>query len=223
MAGPVFPTKWDFLFAWVLIGVDRSTGVFSGSEPMPGQQMVCVWTSEEIATDALHVESWELRRIKVRDLLALLPPGIGVVVDPERPSGMTATAAYVANLKRYVGAFPAGTEVRLAPWDLPPSVRALLVEAMASDGGVQELHAFTYTMDDSPPLGCLAYAAAPGHDTSAVTGALDATLAASTDPAQLGLPTVNILALADVPDEVRSALGDGHVVHRRARPRRWRR
>jgi hypothetical protein len=214
----VFATKWDFLFAQVLIGVDRTTGVFSGSEPVPGQQMVAVWTSSAIAEDALHVEAWELRPIAVRELLRLLPPSIGVVVDPERPSGMTATAAYVANLKRYLPAFPAGSEVRLAPWEsMPDGVRAALVQAV--DGRVQELRAFTYSVDDSPLLGCLAHVALPGVDPADVTAATEAALSAATDAQALGLPRVEVVALDDVPDEVRSALGEGHVLHRRRRRR----
>lgn len=218
MTGAVFATKWDFLFAQVLIGVDRTTGVFSGSEPVPGQQLVAVWTSTAIAEDALHVEAWELRPIAVRELLRLLPSGIGVVVDPERPSGMTATVAYVANLKRYVAAFPAGSEIHLAPWvSMPDGVRAALVQAV--DGRVQELRAFTYRVDDSPLLGCLAHVVLAGVDPADVTSAVESALTAATDLGVIGLPRVDVLALDDVPDEVRSALGEGHVLHRRRRRR----
>jgi hypothetical protein len=219
-----FATKWDVLFGSVLIGVDRTTGVFSGTEPTPGQQMVAVWSAEEIATEALHVESWDLQRITVRELLTVLPPGIGFVIDPERSSGMTATASYVANLKPYVAAFPAGSEVRLAAWDrLPGAVRAAVVQAAADDDAVRELHAFTYTVDDSPPLGCLAYVPTPGADTTTVPGRIDAAVTASADVDALGVATVRVVALEDVPEEVRAALGDHHVIHRRRRPRPWRR
>jgi hypothetical protein len=217
----VFATKWDFLFASVLIGVDRSTGVFSGSEPVPGQQMVCVWTSEQIATEALHVESWELRPITVRDLLAVLPRGIGVVVDPERATGMTASAAYVAQLKKYLAAFPAGSQVRVHEWDLDEAVRNVLLAA-ADDARVREVHAFAYTVDDSPALGCLAYVAEDG-ETAAVGTAFETALDASTDPEALGVATVTIVDLAGVPDELRSVLGDSGLLHRRRRPSRWRR
>lgn len=223
MTDPVFATKWDFLFARVLIGVDRTTGVFSGSEPAPGQQMVAVWTSEDIATEALHVESWELKQIKVRDLLRLLPAGIGVVVDPETTSGMTATSSYVAQLKRYLVPFPPDSQVRLGDWDaMPQGLRHALVQA-ATRHEVQELRAFTYTVDDSPSLGCLAYVPAPGSEASAVTAALDAALASAASPVALGLPAVNVVALDEVPQEVRAALGDAHVIHRGRRSTRWRR
>lgn len=222
---PVFPTKWDFLFAWVLIGIDRSTGVFSGSEPTPGQQMVCVWTSEDVATEALHVESWELKKVKVRELLAMLPAGIGVVVDPERTSGMTASANYVTNLKRYLPAFPADTTVHLGAWDaLPAAMRDALAGAAADNDLVRELRAFVYTVDDSPALGCLAYVASPGtQDTSLVIEALDAVLSTTPDVKELGVPTVNILGLDALPDVVRTALGEDHVLHRRRRSGFWRR
>lgn len=219
----VFATKWDFLFSRVLIGVDRTTGVWSGSEPTAGQQMVCVWTTEDIATEALHVESWELRTIAVRDLLTLLPPGVGVIVDPERSTGLTASASYIANLKQLLVPFPAGTQVRLGPWDdLPDGVREVLAQA-ATKHDVHELRAFTYTIDDSPAIGCLAIEAAPGADVSAVVTALDSALSAAADPASLGLPVVNVVTLDDLPDEVRAAIGRDHVIGRPRRARRWRR
>jgi hypothetical protein len=219
----VFATKWDFLYSTVLIGVDRTTGVFSGSEPAPGQQMVAVWTSTEIAEQALHVESWELRRIEIRDLLRVLPDGIGVAVDPEHASGMTASASYVAQLKRYVEAFPAGSQVRLDDWSaMPAGVREALVQA-ASTHDVSELFAFTYAVDDSPMLGCLAFATVPGADDSSVADALEAALVAAADQEALGLAAVNVLGLDDVPQEVGAVLGDAQVIHRRRRPGRWRR
>jgi len=218
----VFATKWDFLFAWVLIGVDRSTGVFSGSEPTPGQQMVCVWSDMDLATEALHVESWDLQKIKVRDLLALLPSGIGVIVDPERPTGMTATASYVAQLKPYVAAFPAGSEVRLAAWNLPEATRDLVIRAVSDSDQVKELRVFAYTVDDSPLLGCLTYVAASGADTASIASSIDTALSESGEPADLGVPAVSVLGLADLPAEVRAGLGDAHVIHRRS-SRFWRR
>lgn len=220
----VFETKWDFLFAQVLIGVDRTTGVFSGSEPVPGQQMVAVWTSEDIATEALHVESWELRPIAVRDLLKVLPEGIGIVVDPERTSGMTASAAYVANLKPFVPAFPVGAAVRITTWDeLSAPVLNAVSQALAELDDVSELHAFMYRIDDSPALGCLAYVMTDDGEGAAVGRSLEAALDASASPADLDVAAVNVVDLNDVPEEIRTALGRHHVVHRRRRPRFWRR
>ena len=222
MSDPVFATKWDFLHAGVLIGVDRTTGVWSGSQSQ-GADMVCVWTSDAIATEALHVESWELRSIKVRDLLAMLPAGVGVIIDPEHASGMTCSPSYVANLKRYTVAFPPGESVvRLGTWDVPAPVRAAVVHVAADTRLVQELYAFAYTVDDSPLLGGLAYVAEAGCDTVALTRGLEAAMESTTTPAELGFPTVNIVSVADVPAEVRSALGDAHLVHRRRRRGLWR-
>jgi len=225
VTGPLFATKWDFLFASVLIGIDRTTGVFSGSEPTPGQQMVAVWTSDDIATEALHVESWELRQITVRELLALVPQGVGVVVDPEHPSGMTASAAYVANLRPLLSPFPVGAAVRIAAWDeLSAPVLGAVTQALAGHDLVSELHAFTYRIDDSPVLGCLAYVTTGSPDeTTEMARGLDAALRASADLADLGVATVNVLDVDDLPDEIRAALGQRHVVHRRRRSRPWRR
>lgn len=223
MTDPVFATKWDFLFAWVLIGVDRTTGVWSGTTSAGGDDLVAVWTDESFATEALHVEAWELRKIKVRDLLGMLPAGIGVVIDPERPTGLTCSPSYVANLKRYVSAFPPGESVvRVGAWDLAEQVRVAVLQVASDTAHLQELHAFAYSVDDSPLLGCLAYVAETGCDTVALTRALEAALEATTDIPALGFPTVNMLALSDVPEQVRQGLGDDHVIHRRRRRGFWR-
>ena len=225
MSDAVFATKWHFLFARVLIGVDRTTGVWSGSEPTPGQQMVAVWTSEDVATEALHVESWELRPIEVRDLVAKLPPGVGVIVDPERSTGMTASASYVGNLKSLLAPFPMGSQVRVGAWEssLPTAVRNSLVQ-VATTHRVQQLHAFVYTIDDSSPIGCLAFDPASGADPSTVAAALDTALRAAVDRDALPLLGVNIVALDDVPDEVRVEIGEAYLIHGRRRVRRlWRR
>jgi hypothetical protein len=220
----VFATKWDFLFASVLIGVDRTTGVFSGTEPTAGQQMVAVWTSTEIAEQALHVESWELRPILVRDLLQLLPDGIGVQVDPETTTGMTASPAYVAGLRPFMAAFPVDVAVRVTTWDEIPAGAAAAVVQAAEAAGVRSLHAFMYTVDDSPAIGCLAWEAGDPVDPSAVGRTLENALLTAASPAALGVATVRVLPLTDVPPEVRSAV-DGHDLlgRRRSTRRFWRR
>ena len=219
-----FATRWDFLFASVLVGVDRATGVFSGSEPAPGQQMVAVWTSAEIAEQALHVESWELRPILVRDLVGLLPPGVGVQVDPERTSGMTASAAYVAGIRRFTEPFPVDAAVRVTTWDEIPDGALAAVAQAADEQGVRELHALMYTVDDSPPIGCLAWVAGESADPSAVGRALETALLTAAAPQAMGVATVRVVALTSVPQEIREAIGDRHVLrHRRRRTPFWRR
>lgn len=215
MSDQLFATRWDFLFATVLIGVDRTTGVYSGNEPTPGQQMVCVWTTTEIAEDSLHVESWELRPIAVRELVAMLPDGIGVVVDPERPGGMTASPAYVSALRQVLDPFPADQPLRVAEWEeLTGSAREAVVAAAAD---VRELHAFTYRVDDSPPLGCLAVVA---DQLDVAVAALEDALGA---PAELGVATVRVVPLTAVPAEVLTAVGDAFRIVPPRRRSRWRR
>lgn len=225
MNGQVFPTKWDFLYASVLIGIDRSTGVFSGSEPAPGQRMVCVWTSDEAATEALHIESWDIKQIKVRVLLSLVPDGYGIVVDPERPSGMTATASYVAQLKQFVAPFPRGARIWVSRWDgFSTAVRRAVTRAVSDQDLVRELYAFTYTVDDGPALGCLAYIldGTPAEVTT-TTRALEAALGGAADLATLGVAAVNIVTLDEVPERTRARLSGTHLIHRRRRSRPWRR
>lgn len=225
MSGQVFPTKWDFLYASVLIGVDRSTGVFSGSEPVPGQPMVCVWTSDDAATDALHVESWDIKQIKVRVLLSLVPDGYGIVVDPERPSGMTATAAYVAQLKPFVAPFPEGAKIRVSRWSgFSTAVRRAVIGAVSDQDLVRELYAFSYTVDDGPLLGCLAYVlSGTPPEITTTTRALESALVNAADLETLGVSAVNIVGLDEVPDRVRARLSGTHLIHRRRRSRPWRR
>jgi hypothetical protein len=220
MSGQTFSSRWDFLFATVLIGVDRTTGVFSGSEPAPGQQMVAVWTSAEIAEQALHVESWELKPILVRDLMPLLPAGVGVQVDPETTTGMTASPAYVAGLKPLTAAFPVDAAVRVTTWDEIPDGALAAVGQAADEHGVRELHSLMYTVDDSPPIGCLAWVADADADTSAVGRSLETALLTAADPEALGVATVRVLQLSAVPPEVRAAIGDRHRLRLGGRRRR---
>lgn len=209
-----FATRWDFLLAHVLIGVDRTTGVFSGSEPSPGQQVVAVWTSNEIAEQALHVESWELRPIPVRDLVALVPPGVGIVVDPETTTGMTASPAYVAALRPLLAAFPTDLPLQVAAWDeLEEPARAMLLAA--ADG--REVHAFAYRVDDSPQLGCVAV----GGDASQQV--LDDVARQVGDPSPVGVAAVRVVGLAEVPPEMLEAVGDAFRVHPPRRRGFWRR
>jgi hypothetical protein len=209
VSGSVFATRWDLLHARVLIGVDRSTGVFSGSESSPGQQMVAVWTSHEIAEQALHVESWELRPILVRDLVALVPAGIGIVVDPERPTGMTASPAYVAGLRPLLAAFPTGLPLRVAVWD---ELEAPAREAVLAAAEGREVHAFAYRVDDSPAIGCVAV----GGD--APQQLFDAVQQAVGDPSSAGVAFIRVVRLTEVPSEMREAVGDAF----RVRPSRRR-
>lgn len=215
MSATLFATRWDFLHATVLIGVDRSTGVYSGNEPSPGQQMVCVWTTTEIAEEALHVESWELRPIAVRDLVTMIPPGVGVIVDPETPSGMTASSAYVSALRPLLGAFPSDLPLLVGEWaELSGVAREAVISAAA---GVRELHAFTYRVDDSPPLGCLAVAAdEPAEAVAALEHAVGA-------PADVGVAAVHVVPLSAVPAEVATAIGDAFQIVPARRRSRWRR
>ena len=220
----MFATKWDFLFARVVLGVNRANGTWSGSTSAQGDDMVCVWTSEELATEALPVESWSLQPIPVRNLLSRLPPGVGVVIDPERPSGLTCSPDYVISLQRYTLAFPSGESVvRVGAWDLPGGVREGLRRTVADTPGLISLHAFVYAVDDSPLLGCLVYEIEDGCDTDALVAALGAPLADGTPLSGPELATVNMLSLTSVPDEVRSTLADDtHLVHRRKRRGFWR-
>jgi hypothetical protein len=208
-----FATRWDFLLATVLIGIDRTTGVFSGAEAS-GQQMVAVWTSQEVAEQSLHVESWELRPIAVRDLVALVPAGIGIVVDPERTTGMTASPAYVAALRPLLDAFPADHPLQVAAWDEleTPARDAVLA---AADG--REVHAFAYRIDDSPALGCVAV----GGDAS--QHVLDAVQHAVGGPGSAGVAAVRAVRLTEVPLEMREAVGDAFKVHPPRRRGFWRR
>ncbi|MFI5427991.1 hypothetical protein [Aeromicrobium sp. UC242_57] len=222
MSDPVFATKWDFLFARVLVGIDRSSGVWSGSEPAPGQQMVCVWSSEVRATDALHVESWELKWISVREA-----PGPGASGHrrrgrpraPRRDDGQRSAGRPAQAPRRAVPARGGCAGHVLGRAGRTPPRPA--VAAAASSETVSEVRAFVYTVDESPALGCLAYTFVGGDDDPAVVAtAVDLV---GRNPVGLGVKAVNVLAWPDVPAEIRAALPDGFVIYRRKRPRRWRR
>jgi hypothetical protein len=213
VTAPVFATRWQFVFAWVLVGVDRRSGAFSGGRDDSGRDVVHVWTSDEAAASALPEDVFAIQQLTVRDLLSLLPPGTGVVVDPGSASGLAVDADMVADLKRYVHPFPGGTVLECTVWhDLPDAVRDAVVQQVSSRPFIEEVRAFLYTIDDSPYLGCLAYstsAGPEGQDTA--LGAIEAALPG--DLAALDVASVSVVSLVDVPDEVRRALPPETLIH----------
>lgn len=214
MSTPVFATKWQFVYAWVLIGVDRASGSFCGGRSDSGDDIVYVWTTDPGAAAALPEDVFAIQQITVRDLLALLPAGTSVVVDPGSESGMTVEADLVVDLKRYVHPFPGGAVLECKVWDdLPATVRDAVVREVAARPFIEEVRAFLYTIDDSPYLGCIAYSTSAGPEgqdsaIGAISGAMPA------DMTQLDVASVSVVGLVDVPDDVRRALPPETLMYR---------
>jgi hypothetical protein len=206
MSAPVFATKWQFIYAWVLIGVNRTSGQFFGSQTRAGDSVVCVWTTDEGATAAVPGDIFDIQQIKVRDLLAMLPAGVGVVIDPGSDSGLTIEPDYVVDLKRFVHPFPGGARLEFKVWlDLPDAVRDAIVREVAARPFIEEVRAFLYTVDDGPYLGCIAYRTQGGHESQdSAIGAINRALPG--DLAELDVASVSIVGLVDVPDNVRRDL-----------------
>ena len=77
MAEPSIVTKWDFLFSWLLIGVERAEGRFSAADTPRGAQAVAVFTDEELAGRQLPSDVFDIKVISARDLLMMMPAGFG--------------------------------------------------------------------------------------------------------------------------------------------------
>ncbi|WP_310962036.1 hypothetical protein [Nocardioides terrisoli] len=205
MAAP-FPTRWDFILATVLIGVNRTDGTFYSVPGTGGEPTVGVFTTEEAALSAPD-ETFDKQAIAVSRLLAMLPAGIGVTVNPGSPGGdagesMHVDPRMVQGLRAILPPLPAGTSLEFRPWlALPAEVGSAVRDAVSGVPGIRAVWALTYTIDDSPHLGLFAYDAddADSATVDAIAQALDATA----DLARLDVASVQIVGYADLPDDVR--------------------
>ena len=209
-------SRWEFLLGWVLIGVDRAEGRFSAGETPGGAMAVAVFTDEQTAAEALPIDVFEVRTISVRDLLLMMPPGYGVVVDAGGARPIALEASEVIELSRFTHPFPADTECRIELWSgLPDAARAALRDAVAAVEGSGRAWALTYTLDDSPVLGCLAFEDRDEETGRAVAEAIVETLGAveAAGPVEgLGVATVNIVPLSEMPEALAAALPDAALL-----------
>lgn len=212
MAEPSIVTKWDFLFAWLLIGVERAEGRFSAGDTPGGAQAVAVFTDEDLARRALPSSVFDIKVISARDLLMMMPPGYGIVIDPGGEVGVAIEASEALDLVRFTAPFPEGARSQLALWpDLPADARAAVAREVAGVEGAGRVWALSYTIDDSPRLGCLVFDAPDDAVRDATAEAIVRALAAVEEagPVEgLQVATVNIVPTTDLPDELRDALPD---------------
>lgn len=212
MAQPAFETKWDFLFSWLLIGVERAEGRYAAAQTPSGAMAIAVFTDENLAAAALPAETFDIRVISARDLLLMMPPGHGVLVDPGGEVGVAIEPSEALDLVRYTAPFPEGARSQLGLWgDLPQAARDRVARDVAGVPGSGRVWALAYTVDDSPRLGCLIYEAPdePARETiaEAIIGALAAV--EEEGPVEgLAVATVNIVPLTDLPDELVASLPD---------------
>jgi hypothetical protein len=202
---PVFPTKWDFLSATVLFGVQPETNqLLLGSENGVDPVWVC-WTDQRLAEHQL-LKGYALRQGPVRQVLPALPAGTGVRIDPGLPQGMAFGGEQLAELQELCAPFPAGHGVDLGTLDpMPPGVRDAFRGIVRDHAFVDRLWLLRYRVDDGPAVGLAVYDTGVGTEAqesavSAVGAALD-----TTAPGTLleQLAGIQVLALEDLPDGVR--------------------
>jgi hypothetical protein len=210
-----FATKWHFLAATVLIGVDRTSGVFTGTSGEHGD-LVCVWSTEQGYRDAVDHQRFEVRDMAVSALLRMLPTTVGVLVDAGSEDSMRFDPAYVRMLVPLLVPFPAGTRVRCGQWsDLPAVIGDRIRAAMPALPFVRAVHALVYTVDDSPALGALVYdVAGPPAEQQAAATEIARSLDGVTMP-QLHVVAAKILGSLDLPEELRAQLPVESVVYAR--------
>lgn len=213
MTEPVFSTKWHFLAAEVLIGVQEATGQILLQRGQDGEPTLPMWTTQTHAAQSLpagHV----LRHCPASERLAELPPGISITVDGGLDQGMFLPAGYVQELKPLAVPFPAGSTFR--HWvDLPGATANAIQAAAARYDFLRRVWALLYTVQDSPYRGCLVYEADGGPEGSeSVVDALSAALDATADLGSLQVLGVQIIALSDVPEDLSPKLVDEPPLYR---------
>jgi hypothetical protein len=210
---PVFPTKWHFLTAEVLIGVEEATGRILLQHGQDGGPTLPMWTGQDHAAQALPA-GHALRHCPASERLAELPPGISITVDGGLEQGMFLPAGYVQELKPLAVPFPAGSTFRR--WvDLPEATAEAVRAAAARYGFLRRVWALLYTVQDSPYRGCLVYEADGGPEGSeSVVDALSAALDATTDLGALQVLGVQIIAFGDVPEDLVPELVDEPPLYR---------
>ncbi len=215
MSAPAFASKWQFVYAWVLIGVNRVTGSLASGTSATGGDVVHVWSADARAVAVLPEDVFAIQQITVRDLLSLLPDGVGVMVDPGSEAGMTIEPDLVVELKRYIHPFPGGTQLQFKIWhDLPGRVRDAVLHEVAARPFIDEVRAFLYTIDDGPYLGCIAYSttAGPEGQDSAI-GAINTALEQTADLRELDVASINVVGLVDLPGTTRADLPPETLIH----------
>lgn len=195
MTAPVFPDPWDFVTAWVLVVADGSGRLELLQDPEGGMTLA-VRTDLAEAQRRLP-EGKRLVQAPVGELLAGLPEGVSISVDPGAESGMHVPADLVVGLRRLLAPVPDGAS--LARWDdLPADVSERL--AGASGGGVQ-VWAVAVEVPDGPRLGLLAHDAP--SDEPETRGAVETALLGALEgrePRDLGVVGVRVAGLDQLPE-----------------------
>ncbi|GAA1936033.1 SseB family protein [Nocardioides marmoribigeumensis] len=206
MSAPVFPDPWDFLTAWVLVVADGSGRLQLLQDPDGGTTLP-VRTDLEEAQRRLP-PGHRLLQAPVGELLAGLPEGVSVSVDPGSESGMHVPADLVVGLRRLLAPVPDGSSV--GPWtDLPADVSRRLAGSTAQ--GVQ-VWALAVDVPDGPRLGLLVHDVA--HDDQEARGAAEGALLGALEgrePSDLGVAGVRVAGLDQLPADAADLVTGGGV------------
>lgn len=200
-ASQVFPTKWHFLAATVLFGVDsRTDTLLLGAEH--GEAIWVCWTDHALAEHQIP-DGYVLRQGPARQFLPLLPEGTGVRVDPGRERGVAFGGDMLAELVSLCPPFPAGHSADVGPLAVPTDLKTAFESILSANSFISAIWFFKFRIESGPAQGCAAYqvasVSADVDETSrdAMTAALDAALAGTElDEAPAG---VHVMASGDLP------------------------
>lgn len=213
---PTFASTWAFVLGRVVVGFDPGRQQLYSLRSEDGRPLLSMWTDPEAARSALP-DGFQPLETDVRSRLAELPPGIGVIVDPNTPEGLVLPPEYAASLKRLTEPFPVGTHSEFKQWPLlPDALRRALVTAAQGYAFVDRLWALIYNIDDSPWIGLLVYRTDGGEEAhESIVDALDGALSATTTLEELAVPLVRIVSSSDLDPAVVAELETQAPVFRR--------
>lgn len=209
MSEPVFATKWHFLLADVLFGVHAQTGELLLVTDAAGQPTWMCWTDLELATSQLP-PGYVLQHAAAREMLQVLPQGVGVVIDPATERTMTVPADYADELRGQSAVFPGGVVISWRPWvGLPKKAVKRLVGLGGRYGFLNRLWFAEFRIENGPPQGAIVYDCAAGDEAEeSVVDSITDVLDRYVDLAELPGPPVGIqvVALSDTPEQTREWL-----------------
>jgi hypothetical protein len=216
--GPRFLSPWAFLRASVVFCV-AADGTLVAGETEDGRHMWTCFTDAR-AAEAACPSGFGLRRAPAFDMVARLPAGSGVWVDPGSPAWTTLTPETVDLLRPHATLLPTGPTGPSVLWEDFPrfdgakELASALRKWAKQTELVHVIWLLGFQVEDAPPEGVVVLAGEgdPGTAMTGVFGVLDETLAAI--PGEVS--GVQVVTLSALPPEAQELVRQRQPLHSRA-------